>query len=110
MIPKINNKKTSALNWNMDKENILPNSKRSQVTIFIIVGVLIIAGIALFFLFRQGVIPTIGEKTTEKPASFLDSCVEEKVRNTINTISEQGGYMKNDLNIKLDGEEISFLC
>ena len=86
-------------------------SKKSQITIFIIIGILIISIIALFLLFRKGIVPEIpGTGTGENPESFLESCVKDKITENINIISSNGGYIKNELHLNLDNEKISFLC
>ena len=90
--------------------------KRGQVTVFIIVGVLIVALIGGFFLFRSGNLPWTGGKGEDDPQGFIQSCVEDNLRDTLETISMQGGYLKNKLSIKFkfDGESvatnISYLC
>jgi len=90
--------------------------KRGQVTIFIIVAIVIMSIIALFFLFRSGVVPGIGEKPEKNPNIFLESCIEDKVKEGIEIISLQGGYISNPLHktFKFKDEifpiNISYLC
>lgn len=90
--------------------------KRGQVTIFIIAGVLIVSLIALFFLFRSGIVSNIGGKTEKNPNPFLETCLNEKVAEGIDLISLQGGYVENPLNIYFKFEDakspqnISYLC
>lgn len=85
--------------------------KRGQITIFIIAGILIISIIALFLLFRKGVVPEIpGTSIGENPESFLESCIKDKITENIKTISSNGGYIENELHLNLDDEKISFLC
>ena len=90
--------------------------KKGQVTIFIIAGILLVSSIALFFLFKSGIVPEIGGKAEQNPNSFLESCLEDKIRETVEIISLQGGYMENSLNIyfKFEDEKvprnISYLC
>lgn len=91
--------------------------KKGQVTIFIIIAVIIIAAIALFFVFRSGVIPGVGGPAHEiTPAPFLDTCLRDKTREGIEIISLQGGYINNPLHIRFMFEEegvyrnISYLC
>jgi len=90
--------------------------KRGQVTIFIITGILIITAVALFFLFRQGMIPGIGEKPEENPRGFLEVCIEDKLIEGVELISLQGGYLENPLNKTFmfveEGvfRDISYLC
>jgi len=91
--------------------------KRGQVTIFIIIAIVIISAIALFFLFRSGIeIPGIGIGKETSPSSFLESCIEDKIKETTEIISSQGGYINNPLNktFKFTEEDspldISYLC
>ena len=90
--------------------------RKAQVTIFIIAGILIFTAVVFFFLFRQGVIPGIGEKPEENPGGFLEICIEDKLIEGVELISSQGGYLKNPLNrtFKFSDEkdftDISYLC
>lgn len=89
---------------------------QGQITIFIIVGILIVSLIALFLFFRTGVIPGIAKSPETNPNVFLSSCMEEKIKETIGLISSQGGYIENPLhkNFKFENEKvftnISYLC
>jgi len=90
--------------------------KRGQVTIFIIIAIVIISSITLFFLLREGVkIPGIGIGKETSPSSFLESCMEDKIKETIEIISSQGGYINPTLykSFKFEDEDprdISYLC
>ena len=91
-------------------------NKRGQITIFIILAVLIVAGVVLFFIFKgkSNEKPSSSQETIN-PESFLKSCIDDKVRETLKTLSYQGGYIKNPLSIKFKfGSEpfynISYLC
>jgi len=98
------------------KNKILPKPKRSQVTIFIITGVVIISAIALFFLFRSGVIPDIGEKPETNPNKVLHACLDDKIKESLRLISSQGGSVNPELyrEFKFSDERkftnISYLC
>lgn len=90
--------------------------KRGQVTIFIIIAILVIAIVALFFIFKDKIgekEPAITEVTN--PNAFLKSCIKDAVEETIEILSFQGGYMENPLsiNFKFGNEpfwDISYLC
>jgi len=93
----------------------LMKKRCAQVTIFIIAGLVIVSIISLFFLFRAGVIPEIGGTKEINPNSFLSSCLEDKIKETTQIISLQGGHLDNPLHktFKFEGEEfrnISYLC
>ena len=90
-------------------------NKKGQITIFIIVGIVLISAIALFFVFNKQVGIGTTEKTEENPELFLESCIEDKVKEAIEFISLRGGYVNNELNINFKFEDeiaynISYLC
>ena len=84
--------------------------KRGQITIFVIIGLLIVAAIALFFLFREGIIPGIGGIGGKNPRSALQNCIENKLQETTDLISKQGGYINPNLYKKFNYEKIAYLC
>ncbi len=91
--------------------------KKGQVTIFIIVGILIVASVALFFASRAGIIPGVGGGTKEADVnSFLNVCFEDEVKNAVNELAIFGGYFNNPNNLKFkfmdEGiyRNISYLC
>ena len=92
--------------------------KRGQLTIFIIVGILLVATTVLFFLLRSGVIaPNLGGGAKEAgPTSFLQSCIEDEIKTTVDILSIQGGYINPVLSkrFKFEDEDqyhnISYLC
>ena len=97
----------------MEKSNY---SKKSQVTIFIIVGIMLVALLLAFFLFRGGISSIQGGGAIEEnPESFMASCLEPKLNEIVDILSKQGGHLQNDLSINFqfkDEEEadISYLC
>ena len=94
----------------------LPKSKRSQVSIFIIIGILIVVVIALVFVFREDIIPDSGGGVEVNLNSFLKTCLEDEIKETVEVISLQGGKVEPTLykTFKFDEEDefydISFLC
>jgi hypothetical protein len=90
--------------------------KRGQVTIFIVFGIVIVSVIALFLLYRAGIVPEIWGKPEIDPDAFFDSCIEDKIKETVEIISLQGGYINNPLHktFKFENEKvfrnISYLC
>jgi len=92
-------------------------NKRGQVTIFIIIGILLVAGVVLFFVIRGSPGPDqqISDLGATNPNSFLKSCVNDNIRNSIRTLGNQGGYFHNPLNetYTYPNEptwEVSYLC
>lgn len=92
-------------------------NKRGQVTIFVIIAIVIVASIAVFLSFREGIIsPQIGESTEENPAGFLETCMRDKITEVIDILYSRGGSVSNPLNktFQFDEEifptDISYLC
>ncbi|MFA4952964.1 MAG: hypothetical protein WC584_01970 [Candidatus Pacearchaeota archaeon] len=83
---------------------------KAQITIFVIIAIIIVAVIALFFLFRSGLIPGIGGTEEKNPRIAFQDCLEDKILETTDLISKQGGYINPILYRELDGEKISYLC
>jgi hypothetical protein len=82
--------------------------KKGQVTIFIIIGIIIVAVALLIYSFYPKIRTTLGiEEST--PQSYIQFCVEDKLRETVDILSKQGGSMNPELYI-LDGEKIEYLC
>src|SRR3989344_4678882 len=98
--------------------NFFPKNSKGQITIFVITAVVIVAIVGLFFIFRTGVIPGIGGGTKETNANaFLSSCIEDKIKESVNLISLQGGYTEPvSLSVRFKFQEddahynISYLC
>lgn len=90
--------------------------KRGQMAIFIILGVAFVSLIALYFISTGKTKIFLGEKTETNPDAFLRACIEDKVRESINILLSQGGYISNPLNktFKFDEDDgfkdISYLC
>jgi len=82
---------------------------KGQVTIFIIIAILIVGAAVLFFF----VIPR-AEVTTEfdekNPYAFIQVCLEDKIEDTIETISLQGGSLEPEHYIIHEGEAVEYLC
>jgi hypothetical protein len=64
--------------------------KRGQITIFIIIGIMIVAlGILIFLFFPQ--IKTGLGISTNNPQLFIQNCMEEKVESVVEILSLNGG-------------------
>lgn len=86
------------------------------MSVFIIVGIIIVAAISLFFLLDGTLTPSTGGSSEISPNSYMESCLEDKIMEATELISAQGGYVENPLNFtfKFEDEEdykgISYLC
>ena len=83
--------------------------KRGQVTIFIIVGIMIVVGILLLiFLTKDGVDAVT--PTDLGPRDFIVSCVEDIVEDSLDRAMENGGEIVASQSIRYQGEEWNYLC
>ena len=82
---------------------------KGQVTIFIIIAILIV-GLAVLFFF---VIPR-AELTTafneKNPQAFIHSCLEDKIKDTVEKISLQGGSIEPEHYFTYNNVRIEYLC
>ena len=91
-------------------------NKRAQITIFIIIGLVLLISIILIFLLKSKIFPKIGGEESEiNPNDFLKTCLQSKVRDSVEILLSKGGYINNTLNkkFKFSGEgynDIAYLC
>ncbi|MEK6855078.1 MAG: hypothetical protein AABX73_02545 [Nanoarchaeota archaeon] len=82
--------------------------KRGQTTIFIIVAVIIVAGVILIYMFYPNITSVIFG--AESPASFLRNCIKDDIDNNINVLSEQGGYSEPEGYVMYKDKRVKYLC
>ncbi len=81
---------------------------KAQITIFIIIGLIFVVGIAiLFVLIKKPDIKILDEKT---PQAFIESCTQEAVEDAIAIISKQGGDIAPKGYLSYNSENIVYLC
>jgi len=83
-------------------------NKHAQVTIFIIVGVVIVVGILGSIIF-------MGQVDVETPAdlgpqAFIDKCVRDVVEESVDKMLRNGGEILATRAIAYQGEEWNYLC
>lgn len=67
--------------------------KKGQVTIFIIIGILIVAlGVLIYSFYPELKAKTSGE--AKSPSAFIQDCMQEKIQETVEIISSQGGSVE----------------
>ena len=69
--------------------------KKGQVTIFIILAVVLIAGIVAYFIFGAGSVGG-GNKNLQKAEDAYKSCIIERAKLGISLLGQQGGYIYLD--------------
>lgn len=93
---------------NKNKISLLKN-KSGQVTIFIIIGIVIVVFAVLVYMFYPKIKSNLGIQEST-PQSYIQSCVEDKLRETVNLISLQGGSVNPSLYQLYKDEKIEYLC
>ena len=95
----------------MDKKIMLIRNKfnnKGQITIFIILALILIAGIILIFLLRQT--PKIEIINEENPQAFIESCTRDAVEEALDIIMAHSGSLEPKRTIMHQGVNISYLC
>ncbi len=83
--------------------------KRGQLTIFIIIAILVVAIVALFFAFPK-LRTAVGIEKPESPEKFIQTCLEDTIKENVDMISKQGGSIEPSPNILYQDEKIQYLC
>lgn len=83
--------------------------KKAQVTIFIIIGIVIIGFGVLIYAFYPQIKSAFGFEEKD-PYSFMQSCLEDELKNIVKTISLQGGSLEPNFYFTYKGEKIEYLC
>jgi len=92
-------------------EDFFPRNQSGQVTIFIIIGIIIVAAALLIYSFYPQIQSSLGGVQEQNPQSYIQSCVENDLKNTVNQISNQGGsFNPTDNYVLYNDIKIEFLC
>ena len=83
--------------------------KRGQVTIFIIIGIVIVViGILIYLFYPQ--IESLLKPSSKNPAAFLQTCLEDKIEETVEILSLQGGSINPEHYYLYNNEKLEYLC
>jgi hypothetical protein len=66
--------------------------KRGQVTVFIIIGILIVAAIGLYFLINDSFLPGGSKELKQGEDAYL-ACISDRAKLGINLLGQQGGHL-----------------
>jgi len=83
-------------------------NNRGQVTIFVIVGVLIVVSVTVFsiiYLFPRG-----GDSFGSDADDSMEGCVKEAIEDSIDIILPNGGVIEPEKYIMYRGEKYNYLC
>ena len=88
--------------------NIFTKSKRSQVTIFIILALILVVSIALIYVLIKK--PTINISPEDNPVAYIEKCMKDYATEALEILMPQGSYIE-PRNYKLyQNEKIGYLC
>lgn len=98
-------------NFFYDKnEQFFPRENRKgQITIFIIIAMVVIAISVLVYLFYPQILTTLGGQEQD-PNSFIETCMKDKIKSKVETVSAQGGSLNPEPFILYQDEKIQYLC
>ena len=83
--------------------------KRGQVTIFIIIGIAIIAiGVLIYAFYPQ--IQSLIKPESKNPAAFMQTCLEDEIEDTVEILSLQGGSVEPEGYYLYEGNKLKYLC
>jgi hypothetical protein len=83
--------------------------KRGQVTIFIIIAIIIVFAAVLIYMFYPQITTTLGTQENT-PQSYIQSCIEKEISDTVNLLSLQGGSFNVTNYIMYNDSKVEFLC
>jgi hypothetical protein len=83
-------------------------NKKGQVTIFIILGVLIVGGIVGLLFLTNG--PSSEAPSKQGPSNFVRSCARDIVKESVQKILDSGGDMTPQKSVMYQGQNYTFLC
>ncbi len=84
-------------------------NNRGQLTLFIIVAVVIVALVAMVYLFFPQVLVSFGIGPTN-PNIFIQSCMEQQLKDVVDNVSLQGGSLEPGNFILYQNQKIEYLC
>lgn len=84
-------------------------NKRGQVTIFIIIAIVIVAVGVLIYLFYPQIKSSITKKDTT-PQGYIQDCIQEDFRKTVNSLALQGGSLNPTNYLMYNDSKIEYLC
>lgn len=83
--------------------------KRGQLTIFVILGILIVLGILVFlFFFAKNIVPDYS--APKSPRGVLEKCIGDSVQPSINAVLDYGGLISPIVSIPYKNHSYNYLC
>ncbi len=87
-----------------------PGSKKSQISAFVIIGVIIVAGVIFYFLILGKKTPIISQPIITEPGAYIEKCAKDAASEAIEKMMPQGGYV-TPTNFRMYNDvKIAYLC
>jgi len=80
--------------------------KRGQLTIFIIIAIIIVAVLLVLFWPKLKIIVT----PSSAPQEYIQDCIESDMKEVVERVMLQGGYISPENYIMYDDEKVQYLC
>lgn len=81
---------------------------KGQVTIFIVIALIIVAGLLIIFLIWRK--PTLTVFPETNPSAYIEKCMKDYGKEAIEILSEQGGDIEPEGSIRYKDKNITYLC
>jgi len=92
----------------MEKNKKLLKSRKSQITIFVIIALIIVVSIAVIFIMVRK--PFVEVSASENPSAYLQNCVQSSLETNLNKLSKQGGFYEPPHFVNYNATKVSYLC
>ncbi len=85
--------------------------KRAQVTLFIILGIVLLVA-AMFFIFvrTEIITPSIPKIIMPRVGEYVDNCIKEAGQQGLNLVGKQGGDINPGFYTWYKGDKVTYLC
>lgn len=93
----------------MKKRRLGFSNKKGQLTIFIIIGIAIVAISVLLYFFLPQIGISFGTQT-DNPSEYMQTCLQDEIQNATQTISLSGGSLDPENYILYNDDRIEYLC
>lgn len=88
-------------------DKFLPKSKRSQLTVFIILALLIVILLLIYFLGRDKMAVIF---KSESPYNQIDKCIKDSASDAIGTLENQGWTINPQNYYLYQGNKVDYMC
>ena len=86
------------------------NDKRGQIGLFVIIAIVIVIGIVLAVILIPKFKPSTSSVSADNPKAFIESCLKEEIKNNLESIADNGGFLNPEGNVMYQGKNYKYLC